>query len=283
MKSPMLWITVLVTLINAPAYAVQVMLQNFPAGPSSLIDPAHATLPNTTFSTLPNKGDADLAAGTFRSYSDGTLTTGTASSMVAELQALTFTNTSGSSISLATGALSAHVSGSYLFTPVVNGSASAQVNALLHVVLSAGPTFDAAASSQSIEVWDAQGNLLGAPYTRFTSGVTEGGGGHTVITHAGLDGLTADLLMPAIVLGPGQVMQVSFTLDPAAPGKTAIADFYTSGASLSLLLPPGVTLHSDASVPLGWVTAVPEPESVWLLGVGALVLAARLRRRRPAS
>ena len=254
------------------AHAVTVFLENFPAAPNELTDPSHVTLPNGTYATLPNKGDADLGAGTFRSYMDGSLTTGIASAMysgIANTDPLVLTNNTVSPITIAAGALSAHVSGTYSITPVPNGSGSAQVNTGLHINVcsfyNCDGTYDAYANSQSIWGFDAQGNVIPS-VTRFTSGVTETGGGHTNITHAGLDGITADLLMPEIVINPGEFMLVSFILMPAAPGKTAIADFYTEGASLSLVLPEGVTLDSNAAVPLTWLTTVPVPGAAWLFG-----------------
>jgi hypothetical protein len=48
--------------------------------------------------------------------------------------------------------------------------------------------------------------------------------------------------------------------------------------TLGLVLPAGVTLDSDSTVPLDWVTNVPVPGAVWLFG-SALALLGWMRRK----
>ena len=277
-----LFASVLVCLffVNTPVSAASVYLQNNP-GNLVLSDPSHIELPDGSHSTLPNKGISDLGTGTFQAYMDGTLSTGIASSMYSGiLSPLIFTNTTASPITIADGNLSAHVEGTYTFGVIPNGSTYAQVNANLQATITGGSSPSVAAVQQTAaEAFDSSGNLV-FPNTHVSTSTSDSGGGHSTILYSGLDGFSADLQMPTLVLNPGATMQLYFGLTPAAPGKTAIADFYTKGATLSLTLPAGVSLHSDATVPLTWVTTVPIPAAFWLFGSALAGLIGVGRRKR---
>lgn len=95
-----------------------------------------------------------------------------------------------------------------------------------------------------------------------------------------------DLLFsaPEFVMPAGTQLWVDLRLSAlAAAGTPAPADNWTAltdaahSARLSLQLPAGVTLNSP--VPLGWVSAVPEPGSA-LLWLGGLALFFSARRAR---
>lgn len=75
--------------------------------------------------------------------------------------------------------------------------------------------------------------------------------------------------MPELTLAPGATMRVDWSSSPLVntdatqgmPGNFAEADFFTgaNGMTLGLILPAGVTLDSDSTVPLDWVT-VPDSD-----------------------
>jgi hypothetical protein len=102
-----------------------------------------------------------------------------------------------------------------------------------------------------------------------------------------------DMIMPELTLAPGATMLVDWNNSPLLNtddtqgmlGSFAEADFFNgaNGMTLGLILPNGVTLDSDSTVPLDWVSnaVIPVPGAVWLFG-SALGLLGWLRRQKSA-
>jgi hypothetical protein len=85
--------------------------------------------------------------------------------------------------------------------------------------------------------------------------------------------------MPGVILAPGDHLDVSlhiFTGVNASNGPWAETDFFNT-ATLSLRVPAGAVLSSDARVPLDWISTVPAPPAAWLFAAGLLGMAC-LRR-----
>ena len=134
----------------------------------------------------------------------------------------------------------------------------------------------------------ATGSLVNDTNT-FTK-LFETNGASVVLTTASYSQLVMDMIMPELTLAPGATMQVDWNNSPAVntdqiqnlPGNFAEADFFTgaNGMTFSLKLPAGVTLDSDSTVPLDWVTNVPVPAAVWLFGSGLIGLIGIARRKK---
>ncbi|MBY0401021.1 hypothetical protein K2X89_12040 [Myxococcota bacterium] len=94
--------------------------------------------------------------------------------------------------------------------------------------------------------------------------------------------LEATLVMPAIVLDPGERMAVNFFVyveaEAFGPGFRATADM-SNTARIRLALPANATYSTNAPTPPAWIT-LPEPGFGPTLFLGGLALA-RARRSRP--
>ena len=109
----------------------------------------------------------------------------------------------------------------------------------------------------------------------------ERNGAKVMIGGGGGISVNMDLLMPELVLDPGARLQLSFVGQGDASDSSTTDAWNTS--RLSFILPFGVTLDNDIGQPLAWVTnaaAVPEPESLALMGLGLGFVVAFARRQR---
>jgi hypothetical protein len=90
--------------------------------------------------------------------------------------------------------------------------------------------------------------------------------------------------MGAQRLGPGDFLSVNLdvlAIASSTGGAVATADFAKT-ATLSLLLPEGATLSSNAAEPLAWISTaspVPAPPVAWLMATGLLALVGVVRRK----
>ena len=109
------------------------------------------------------------------------------------------------------------------------------------------------------------------------------GGGTVAVSESSFTNLVADLGLPTFTLLPGQTMYISFQVDVSAQ-RNSSADFLFNGhgAQLWWKLPAGVTLDTDATAPLVWIS-VPEPNLLPMLAAGGIALvgwAGRGKRRQ---
>lgn len=105
--------------------------------------------------------------------------------------------------------------------------------------------------------------------------LTQSNGATAILTRNDFTALSGALRMPGVILQPNDYIDLSvhiFTGVNATNGPLAQTDFFNT-ATLSLLLPPGAILSSDAPVPLAWVSAVPAPPAAWLFAAGLFSVA----------
>ncbi len=157
----------------------------------------------------------------------------------------------------------------------VGGTANTVIGILSASVGSTVQT--AGATYQYFTVRDAGGPLRDG-LTAAPSGA--GGGAGSVLT-ATPSSFEAALGLPGFSLGPGEQLRILFSLQALANGSGgwgALTDASQS-AQLSLTVPAGTVVSSVQ--PLDWITPVPEPAPawLWLAGLVALGLAARVRHR----
>ena len=178
----------------------------------------------------------------------------------------TFRHDGGGPITLPPGDIKVDVSAtfSHVVGAVDSGFWAHQFQAGLASVLQTGQAGITSDFSQS----------AGAPPSGGASAISEQGF-VSVIHHAGIGGLAGTLTFPLVTLMPGELLNIYVALDAfalaAGSGWSAVTDA-SNTALLTMRLPAEVTLQS--SIPLPWVTVVPEPTTAWLLvaGVAAVVL-----------
>jgi len=218
---------------------------------------------------------ANLQSGEFKGRAQGQGSTDQNAYSGSIFGFLNFTNNTGSQVVIGAGDFTARVQGDYTFGGGPNQSSV--MDAFLQVKIAGEP--DYVASARQIV---AIGTLIGNPGSTFTP-LFQTNGASVLLTTASTSQLIMDLVMPELTLAAGATMQVAWAstplvnTDPAQglPGNFAEADFFsgTNGLSLGLVLPAGVTLNNDSTVPLDWVTnAVPVPGAIWLFGSGLIGL-----------
>jgi hypothetical protein len=222
---------------------------------------------------------ADLQAGTFRGIAEGR-DAADESAYSGISSRLRLTNNTGETVVIGAGDFVAHVQGDYTFGPGPNQSV--QTNTSFQVRINGGIAY-IAGSRHNLAV----GYVIGNPGSTFDV-LFEQNGASVALTTASLSQLVMDLIMPELTLLPGAFMDVNVNNDPAANTSvfnldhSGIAgfDFFNgaNGLTLGLVLPAGVTLDSDSTVPLDWITNVPVPGAVWLFG-SALALLGWMRRK----
>jgi hypothetical protein len=180
---------------------------------------------------------ADLAAGTFAARSgDG------ASQLYAYagLHTIRFINHYPGPVTIAAGNVRLAYSGSYSHSSNAE-LATAQSTAVLSAVVSPASSFDRWARLTHQTQQD------GSSTTR----VEDHMGGMVVIHEESSTSLSAELVLPELIIPSGQSLSISCALQTSS--VNGVSDFSTP-AQLSLELPPGVSLDSNSAVPLAWVT-----------------------------
>ena len=224
---------------------------------------------------------ADLGAGLYKASLTGTLNqTGLAAAGIQPLtNALRLTN--GGS---AGGVFpSVRITGDYMLTSfgtsALGGGSAANAFASLSVK-QGGNTYTVSGQHVVNKVFDKNGNVTSSANT-FTP-IMVASGGNLIVAESSLEQLDMTLVAPTLSILPGRFVDVWFELRVTGASTVGIgaADFSNS-AQFSLLVDPGVSLTSDAGVPLVWITTIPEPGAAWLFGGGLLGLlgVARLKAR----
>jgi len=211
---------------------------------------------------------ADLTTGQFRALATATVDTVAVNTGAGIHQQLSVTNDNAFPFTIWRGTLTAHVEGAYQVVPPAFAVGTGTDSGAQLFISTDGP-------SGTIRVAEFDHSLRAngfAPGDQNSLIPTSEGGGTVVVSEASFTTLVADLGMPSFTLLPGQTMYVSFQVDVSSQ-RNSTADFYFNGrgAQLRLDLPAGVTLDTDASAPLVWVT-VPEPDSVPMLAAGGIAL-----------
>ena len=130
-------------------------------------------------------------------------------------------------------------------------------------------------------VYDINGDLVRSDNT--FNRVFETEGARISAIETSLNGLKMDLIMPTLVINPGESMSVTFLLETNAGAfdSSATSNFlndtsmdYNEGGYIRLILPAGVVLDNDADpvVTLNWVTNAPTPVMVPIGSIMTLIL-----------
>ena len=259
--------------VAASAGAVQVFVQY--DGGTVLSDPALVSTSGSDFDV-----SANLQTGEFKGRAEGQDVTDQ-NAYAGSLIDLVFTNNTGNEIVIGAGDFVAHVQGDYTFG--MGPNQAIQVNNGFQVRINGGITYIAGARHNV-----ATGSALTDTNT-FTK-LFETNGASVVLTAASYSQLVMDLVMPELTLAPGATMDVNWNNSPTVNtddtggllGSFAEFDFLTgaNGMTFALKLPAGVTLDSDSTVPLDWVTNVPVPGAVWIFGSGLIGLIGLARRKK---
>jgi len=206
-------------------------------------DPALATQVGAESAT------ADLGAGMFPATCTGGAS---GANSYSGILSLTLFNNTGAAVTIAAGDLRVHVEGSYTLTVQPDSYSGTICEAILDV--QTDPThYVARGAHQLSRTYDSAGNVTNTA-NDFTE-VFDPNGGSVSLSAATVGGLDMDLVVPSFVLDAGESVRVGFSLVTAA--FSATAQFTTTPATITLTLPAGVTLDSDASVPLNWVITPP--------------------------
>jgi hypothetical protein len=260
--------------------------------PSASSTTVFVTLPQagqtTTSSTIATdsasfaSASADLGIGLYKASLTGTLNqTGLAAAGIQPLpNALRLTN--GGSAGRVFP--SVRVTGDYMLTSfgtsALGGGSSANAFARLSVK-QGGNTYTVSGQHVVNKVFDKDGNV-----TSFANNFNPivASGGNLIVAESSLDHLDMTLVAPTLTILPGTFIDVWFELRVTGASTVGIgaADFSNS-AQFSLLVDPGVSLTSDAGVPLVWITTIPEPAAAWLFGGGLLGLLRVVRLRATPS
>ena len=253
--------TFIINLLPISATAVSVYVQY--DGNTVLTDPALVSASGSDFDV-----SANLQSGEFKGRALGQGGASSQNAYSGNLGFLNLTNNTGNQVVIGAGDFTARVQGDYSFG---GGSyQAAQFNASLQVSIAGQPDYIASAA-QTVAI----GSALVDPGSTFTPRV-QTNGASIVLTTASTSQLIMDLVMPELTLAPGDTMRVSWNSDLSVytqatqgqGGNFVEADFFSgaNGLTLGLALPAGVTLDSDATVPLDWITTVPVPGAIWLFG-----------------
>ena len=270
------WIAIVVLLLvaAAPAQAVTVFGQF--DGSTIITDPLQIDLAGPGYEIK-----TDLATGTFRSRAASPAGPRTQNAYTGLLSPLTLTNGAAVPLVFQPGFISLHVHGTYALGSSADSQQTVTVSGVLAVTI-AGVQSVARADHTVSRVVLESGNL-GGEANRFDPAI-QSNGGRVVPLTATLSEVEYDLLMPRLVLDPGQTLSLSLLLAPSAAAfdnGSASADFLNT-ATLSVRVPGGFSIgaiDTGTDVPLSFITAVPLPASGWLLSAALILLR---RQRAPA-
>jgi len=254
----------------SPAGAVTVFGQF--DGNTVVIDPLRIDLAGSGYEIK-----TDLAAGTFRSRAASPAGPRTQNAYTGTLSPLRLTNNGTNPLILPPGFVSMHVHGTYALGSRAESQQSATSSGVLSVSIAGVQTVARADHTVSRIVLE-NGNVGGESNT-FDAAI-ELNGGQVVPITASMSEVEYQLLMPRLVVDPGQTLSLTLLLAPSAAAFAngiASADFLNT-AELSVRLPRGFprdAIDTDASVPLGFITAVPLPASLWLMPCALALLCGR--------
>jgi hypothetical protein len=211
----------------------QVYVQ-YPGG-GSIFSNSLATVTGAGYSAT-----ADLSAGEFVANVAGTpfglsVNAGTAN--------LVFYNNTGGPVTIAAGDVRATFQGTYAHP--APGTLSSQFGSKGVLTAFHNNLQYAARADHDLGI-----NSNGTSANQLTPFTTNGG--VVVVNAASLTAVDVELSLPALTLDPGASIVVGFVLTVTAVNGTA--NFTATPARISLKLPAGVMLDSNASVPLRWVT-----------------------------
>jgi len=201
---------------------------------------------------------ADLVGGRFRARSSSTWTESEEARAATTAEGIRLTNPAeGTRLVLPAGSITASVSGRY--ARGVDGEAE-QASSTVVSTFTVEGAFSARTSARH-EISETQ---RGGTTSTF---VIDDAEGHGTI-HAGVDASTHALdyavILPEITLDPGESITLSFDLTTrthATTDASSTADFFTDGASISVLLPWDVEIETDLRGPVPWIAHAPAPES----------------------
>lgn len=242
----------MVVSFDAMAASVYVRLES-----ARTIDPLSISVSDATHSA-----SADLTTGNFLVLATEPVGT-TAVNAGAGIQSnLTFTNNNAFPFTIWAGTFSAHVEGAYSVVPPAVSLATGVDSTARLAIATSGATY----SARYEHTLRANGNPA-SDQNVLTP--TSGGGGVVAVSEASFTNLVVDLVMPAFTLLPGETMILSFQVDVTTQ-RNSSADFLNGGgAQLAFDLPAGITLDTNSSGPLDWVT-VPEA-GVWPMLAAGLI------------
>lgn len=233
------------------------------------IDPLLAT-----FTDASHTLSASLTAGRFASRASAVGLSLAFDADSGTFETLTVTNGNAFPFTIYRNTLRAHLEGTYSIVPPAIGTTTGADLTSFFRVATSGPT----GTIYSAEI-DQQLRTNGQP--QFDSNLvtpTTQGGASVTIGEASFARTAVDFGMPTFTLAPGQSAEISARVLVRAL-RNSVADFSTAPGALVLSwdLPSGVTLTTDATGPLNWVTA-PEPTTSGALSTGLLLIASHARR-----
>jgi hypothetical protein len=201
-------------------------------------DPAY-----TTLSAATHAGTADLAAGTLAS---GAFTPDNQGQTSARLSVVLYNNT-GVVVTIRAGDLSAHVESTYVGSSLYQNTTSLITNAILAATPD-GTSVSAHIGHQVGLTW-ANGMVVTSRSDIRTTTTT---GARVDVLTESLTALGADLVLPEFSVRAGERLWITASLTTSSYGGTT--DATDPPMRLRLVLPAGVSLDTNASVTLDWVT-----------------------------
>ncbi|MCC7256988.1 MAG: hypothetical protein IT486_01290 [Gammaproteobacteria bacterium] len=264
-------------LLSAGARSAEVYIQ---------LDTGEVSDPSFVASSGPGyNGEVDLQNGTVKALVSEVTLPGSwlvGHTLTAGVDALELVNTGAAPITASSGFLTVALDGAFTFSTAGSGGRQAAVFVNAFLEASVRPAQGGSAEFYSAGIGTGQGwSDWQGFFTDYTEVSQENGATATIVQNDST-GLQAQLSMPAITLNPNDTLRIAlslFTGVNASNGAAATNDFFNT-ATLSLSLPPGSTITSNAGVPLSWIsTTVPAPPAAWLLASGLVGLLRYSRRR----
>jgi hypothetical protein len=209
--------------------------------------------------------NADLLAGAFHIIADASSTAPLSNNFSGTFRPVEFTNTTGAPVVISPGGIHASVSADFIDHPSVGGQHETHMrtsgNLFVRILGGTGQgDFLSSFSYQTTVFYNPDGsvNHFDAEY------LPNATNGASVVTGSGpgIGGGNFLFAMPALLVDPGARLQLNFSISGDASDGSSVNVFNTLGFEL----PVGVVLTNDVGLPLTWVTNVPLPAAIWLLG-----------------
>ena len=246
---------------------------------TTTLDPASVSDANG-----PGSASADLGSGVFHASLQGTPgSTGPAKAGITSWpDALLLTNNNAFPVTLNAGQIRARVMASYVLEYVSGSGGASSARCTVQFSTKKGGTTNTVSAAHYVsKTFDSMGQITGTSNT-FTP--TPGAGTITPLDTS-LESLDMRMDQPGYTLAPGDTLYVWILVDVTGASTVGIGSSSCT-ARLHVLLPPGVGLDSDATVPTPWVGYAPGVPALGPFGptVGALLFgllaAGGLRRLR---